>query len=61
MENRVEDTGHVTIDGRRVISARELLRDPKVKQTIERLSKLNRAFARRPGQAGNGHAADSTE
>jgi hypothetical protein len=40
---------HVTWDGRLVTNTNALLRDPKVQETIERISKMNRRYVRRRG------------
>jgi hypothetical protein len=40
---------HTTWEGRTVVDANLLLRDPKVQQTIARLSELNKPLRDRPG------------
>jgi hypothetical protein len=40
---------YVTFDGRTIVNGKELLRDPKVKETIEKLSKANERFRKRRG------------
>jgi hypothetical protein len=40
---------YVTFDGRTIVNGKELLRDPKVKETIEKLSKANERFRNRRG------------
>jgi len=39
-ESDNEKISYVTFDGRTIVNARALLRDPKVRRTIEKLSKL---------------------
>ena len=40
---------HTTWEGRTVVDANLLLRDPKVQETIARLSEMNKSFRDRPG------------
>ena len=40
---------YVDFNGRTFVNGRVLLRDPKVKETIEKLSKANEQFRHRPG------------
>jgi hypothetical protein len=40
---------YVTFDGRTIVDADALLRDPKVQETIRKLSQRNRSFRGRPG------------
>ncbi|HMF74182.1 MAG TPA: hypothetical protein VK604_00830 [Bryobacteraceae bacterium] len=40
---------YVTFDGRTIVNGKALLRDPKVKETIEKLSKANERFRKRRG------------
>jgi hypothetical protein len=40
---------YVTFEGRTIVNGKELLRDPKVKETIEKLSKANERFRHRRG------------
>jgi hypothetical protein len=39
----------VTADGKTVSDAKALLRDPKVRETFQKLSKANQRFRGRPG------------
>lgn len=48
-ENNDEKIWHVTFDGKTIVNARALLRDPQVRETVEKLSKANQRFRRRPG------------
>ncbi len=40
---------YVTFDGRTIVNGKALLADPKVKETIEKLSKANERFRHRRG------------
>jgi hypothetical protein len=40
---------YVNFEGRTIVNGKALLRDPKVKETIEKLSKANEQFRHRPG------------
>jgi len=44
-----EKISYVTFDGRTIVNARALLSDPKVRETIEKLSKANERFRHRRG------------
>lgn len=44
-----EDYSQVTFDGRTIVNTRALLRDPKVRRTIEKLSKLLQSAPQRRG------------
>ncbi len=44
-----EKTSHVDFDGRTIVDVNALLRDPKVRATIERMSKENERFRGKPG------------
>jgi hypothetical protein len=47
MAEPVDDYSHVTFDGKTIVNTRVLLRDPKVRKTIEKLSKANRPVPHR--------------
>jgi hypothetical protein len=44
-----EKVSYATFEGRTIVNGKALLRDPKVKATIEKLSKANGKFRNRPG------------
>jgi hypothetical protein len=44
-----EKKSYVDFDGRTFVNARALLRDPKVRETIDKLSKANEKFRNRRG------------
>lgn len=44
-----EKVSHVDFDGRTIVDVNALLRDPKVRATIERMSKENERFRGKPG------------
>jgi hypothetical protein len=43
-ESNDDKTSEVTVDGRRITDVRALLRDPKVKETIKKLSNNGERF-----------------
>ena len=44
-----EKVFHVDFDGHTIVDVNALLRDPKVKESIERMSKENERFRGKPG------------
>lgn len=44
-----EKVAHVDFDGRTIVDVNALLRDPKVRATIDRMSKENERFRGKPG------------
>jgi hypothetical protein len=48
-KTKSEKIYHVDFDGRATVDVNALLRDPKVKATIERMSKRNERFRGKPG------------
>jgi hypothetical protein len=48
-DSNSEKKSYVDFDGRTFVNAKALLRDPKVRETIEKLSKANEKFRNRRG------------
>jgi hypothetical protein len=48
-ESNDEKISYVTFNGRTIVNGKALLHDPKVKETIEKLSKANERFRHRRG------------
>jgi hypothetical protein len=48
-DSNSEKVSYVDFDGRTIVDVNALLRDPKVRATIERMSKENERFRGKPG------------
>jgi len=48
-DSNSEKVVHVDFDGHTIVDVNALLRDPKVRATIERMSKENERFRGKPG------------
>ena len=49
MPKSEDKISYVTTDGRTIVDVDALLRDPKVQETIQKLSRRNRSYRGRPG------------